>query len=721
MKYLKRGFWIAIAALIFNSSDLPSCGPDFPDAVFTENHIPPLPDYFQGNLGVLQHTYWHKYLFVAFRYLSDQPLTEKEIRSLLNASNTRAEPESMSEFSASYPWLAARKEVPNSEPILHLESYRNDTAVDQWRYFANCSHDAYETAAGTLKKRIQSFGIGHPGIRSWLKAQDQVFSNCEKGETIPVAADPQLPQVFQYDRAYQIAAAHFYAEHYDTAAAMFDAIAADSASPWSELAPYLAVRCLIRKATVTQKYAEFDRNALQEADRKLKAILKDKRRATLHSIAAKLEAFVAIRLNPLDRIRSLAIKLERPTNAEGFEQDLIDYQFLLDRINVFSGLSPDGASKSSEMTDWILKFSSSDAAYCIERWKATKSKAWMLAAVVKLRAGDPEAADLLDAVQRIPKNSPAFATAQYHRIRLMTESGKTSEARSLLDGLLPTLRSTLQNSSLNLFLAQRFQLARNFDEFLEFAPRIPQSIRSEFDTNLEQREPGKSTSPLFDDDSIEALNRALPLRYLSRAATSRLPLQLRMPLLSATWMRAILFSDSAIANKISDELEKVFPDLKADLKPWREAKDAESKEFASVMLMLHFPGMSPNLQSGLPRREKLGVIDSFRDNWWCRFYAGNADFPSFLSDSDIAEFKVEWKKLSAVPTAPNYFAKIVTAWAEKHPKDERVPEALHLTVKTSRFGCTDWETGKYSRKAFQLLHSKYQDSEWTKKTPYWFK
>jgi hypothetical protein len=82
---------------------------------------------------------------------------------------------------------------------------------------------------------------------------------------------------------------------------------------------------------------------------------------------------------------------------------------------------------------------------------------------------------------------------------------------------------------------------------------------------------------------------------------------------------------------------------------------------------------------------------------------------------------VEWKKIAALPTEPDYFAKIVIPWSGKHPKDERVPEALHLTVKASRYSCTDSESGKYSRKAFQLLHSKYPDSAWTKMTPYWYR
>jgi|WetSurMetagenome_2_1015567.scaffolds.fasta_scaffold828404_1 hypothetical protein len=77
--------------------------------------------------------------------------------------------------------------------------------------------------------------------------------------------------------------------------------------------------------------------------------------------------------------------------------------------------------------------------------------------------------------------------------------------------------------------------------------------------------------------------------------------------------------------------------------------------------------------------------------------------------------------MSAVPTAPDYFGKIVIPWAKKHPADSRAPEALHLTVKATRFGRTDSESGKLSREAFQLLHSKYANTEWAKKTPYWYR
>ena len=59
-------------------------------------------------------------------------------------------------------------------------------------------------------------------------------------------------------------------------------------------------------------------------------------------------------------------------------------------------------------------------------------------------------------------------------------------------------------------------------------------------------------------------------------------------------------------------------------------------------------------------------------------------------------------------------------WAKEAPDDPRVPEALHLAVRTTRYGCVDGETTSFSKAAFQLLHRRYPKSEWAKKTKYWF-
>jgi hypothetical protein len=747
MKYLKLALLsgIVLATVVFNPADLPSCGPFFAEAVFTETRTPPLSDYYQGRLGVLQPTFTRKYLFVAYRYLSGQPLTGKEVASLTVPSNESSEPGATT-TTAIREWLDARSRIPGIGPPPEIRIYRNDTAsTGEWRYFVNCTEDAFRAAARTLDGRIRALGTGNPGIKSWGMAQDLVFSDCSKGEAIPALAEAQLPQPLQYDRAYQIAAAHFYSEHYDTAAGMFRTIAANNASPWSAVAPYLAVRCLIRKATVPQKYRAFDQSALVEAEQELRVILQDKSRSSLYAVANKLEAFIELRLHPLGRIRTLAESLQRQASAGDFEQDLVDYLYLMDHFDLQHGFTPESARQTSDMTDWILTFPGGNPAHSLERWKTTGSAAWLLAVLIGLSADDPDSAAVLEAAQKFPKHSPAFATAQYHRIRLLMESGKENEARAALDALLPDLRTSLQNSSLNLFLAERLRLARNFEEFLEFAPRIPQSTPEEDFYHPELKEYMGGATPLLDADSIKVLNRGLPLSFLSRAAMSKLPLHLRKQLLRAAWVRAVLISDNNTAAALSGELERIFPDLKADLGTWLAAKDAGAKQFALAMLLMHFPGMSPYLQSGVPRRGKLEGIDDFRENWWCGFNAEGgldaptgfrysvsryqkqgkppdpAEFPAFLNGSDKAAFMGEWKELAAVPTAPDYFGKIVLSWAAKHPEDERVPEALHRLVQSTRLGCTDSESGRYSRSAFQLLHTKYPNTDWAKHTPYWFR
>jgi hypothetical protein len=80
----------------------------------------------------------------------------------------------------------------------------------------------------------------------------------------------------------------------------------------------------------------------------------------------------------------------------------------------------------------------------------------------------------------------------------------------------------------------------------------------------------------------------------------------------------------------------------------------------------------------------------------------------------------EWQHLSSYGTAPRYLPRIVIEWAKKHPEDARVPEALHLAVRATRYGCQDGKPNPLSREAFNLLHQNYPKSEWAKQTPFWF-
>jgi hypothetical protein len=45
----------------------------------------------------------------------------------------------------------------------------------------------------------------------------------------------------------------------------------------------------------------------------------------------------------------------------------------------------------------------------------------------------------------------------------------------------------------------------------------------------------------------------------------------------------------------------------------------------------------------------------------------------------------------------------------------------HLAVRATRYGGSDKNTGTWSKRVFEMPHQKYPDTEWAKKTPYWFK
>ncbi len=749
---------VILAAVVFQTTDLPGCGPFFPEAVFTDRVRPdsPLKDFARGRLGVLQPTYWRRYLVVAYRCLSGQPLSLVEQNAFAPAPAAAAEPGAAgSELSWASPavkeWLDARGKVAGPGAPPRIEVYRRPKN-SSWQSFVNCSDDAFRNARGTLETRIAAFGAAHPGIKAWVAAQDAVFANCHEGAAVPAEPKEPLPQVLKYDLEYQIAAAYFYAMNYDEAARRFREIAAEPESPHSRMASYLEARCLIRQATVPAQEGKVDLQLLAQAEQQLKTILQDNRLRDLHPRASRLTDFIALRLHPLEQVRMLANKLKDPAAASGFGQNLTDYEYLMDRA--YSAPLSAGIHQTDDMTDWILTMQrqgKDDLDHALGKWEATGGSAWLLCAIGKISAGHPESSKVLAAAAKLTQDSPAFPTVQYHRIRLLLEAGKNDEARKTLDGILPGLRALPARSSLNLFLAQRMRLARNLEEFLQSAPRTVSRIENLWPG---EGKPDPYLLAWFDRDSARVFNEAMSLPVLRRAiATKALPAHLRKQLILAAWVRAVLLSEDDTAGALAADLVLSYPELKPELQAWSSATGPESRQFAAAMLMMHFPGVSPFVQSGIPRRARLAGIDDFQENWWCGFGIGGdldqptrgrrsylfeydsggprraaakrrpepAEFPQFLDSAEKAALLAEWGKLAEVETAPSYFGRIVISWAARNPGDARVPEALHLVVKATRYGCNDDGSGRYSRQAFELLHQKYPDSKWAKMTPYWYK
>ena len=149
------------------------------------------------------------------------------------------------------------------------------------------------------------------------------------GQEIPPAASEQNA-LLRADRAYQIAAANFYATKFDDAAKSFDAIADDASSPWRTIAPYLAARSLLRKGSLAAE-AEQGKPALAEAEKRLKSIIDDRRLEKSHHAASRLLNLTRLRLRPEETVRNLAQAISKKGAAADFKQSVWDYTVLLDK------------------------------------------------------------------------------------------------------------------------------------------------------------------------------------------------------------------------------------------------------------------------------------------------------------------------------------------------------------------------------------------------------
>jgi hypothetical protein len=747
-------FLLLVALLLLAAPRrLDACGPFFIEAVFTFNVHPdvPLDRFARGEIGVLQPTYARSYLVAAYRHLAGTGLNAEEQKIILDFWKERLDYAWESPGAdALAAWTAARERVMGS-PSPEIEVYRTREAPDDREQYLNCQPDAFQTAAATLEERVKKYGAASPLLKDWVRAQDEVFANCSEGRHLPAQPEAGADALLRADRAYQIAAAFFYSAQFDEAERAFTEIARDASSPWRQKAQYLVARTRVRRASLGAEAGKAE--ALRQAEAHLNQILSDRSLVEIHTPSRRLLNLVRLRLHPEERLRELAREVLRENSSATLKQDLWDYTFLLDK---FEGDSAEGSDEKSvqdfsaarradDLTDWVLTFqvrNTEALEHALQRWEQAPSDAWLVAALSKINSAHPKATTLMASASKVKTVSPAFAAVIFHSTRLMIEAGRRDEARAQLDDLLAERKSLFPPSTLNQLLGLRMKLARDRNEFFKYAQRVPAALSWDFDGRQIASEPRELESSLqvyanrsmFDQDSAHIINEALPLSMLREAAAdASLPQHLRHDLAVAAWVRSVLTGDRAAGRELAPLLEALAPELKGYLDEEVSAPTPDARKFSALYAFLKFPGMQPYVDAGIGRQTPLKEMDSYRDNWWCPIdmetsaassNAGEAAAPAspaFLNEAQRGAAARERERIAAHGTAPNYFCRLAIEWANQSPDDPRVPEALHLAVRATRYGCADDETGPLSKAAFQLLHRKYPDNPWTKKTPYWYK
>ena len=728
-----------------------ACGPEFFDIPLVANLVPArLDNYSNGDIGVVRPRFARRYLVQAYRVLTGQPpLTNIEDGAVNFEGFERptppvpATPRPIIRKSPSQEWLAISK-----RRFGFTANYfdTNRGVGTSYAFIENCLEGAFATALQTLEARMATFGSESREVEWWGRAQNAVFANCGGKDLVLPSAPPSPHPLVQADHEYQTAAAYFYATQYEEAVDRFSKIAANESSPWQPYGRYLAARATIRRATVREVDDAQRQVLLAEAEKELRSVLNDTRVSMLHASARGLLDFIAIRMRPEQRRRELAQMLR--TSPIATERQIYDYKHLLDKLvgdtvdyefNV--ALATDPATSDDELSDWILTTQANGEAArtrAVARWQSTQSSAWLVSVLWKLPAGHPEAARALAAAARIDRASAAFPTVSFLRARLLIARGEIAVARDVLATLPTQPEAGFDVEAINLIRALRFRVAANFEEFIANAPRtsmVPISRDGRVtDTAYE--------TGLFDDDAGRVFTDRFPVtRLIDAARVTALPSRLRSRLAGAALARAIVLRQHAQGRAAARLLRDLDRSIRGNLDAYLGATTPDDRHRAGLLLLLRTPALHAYVRGGddtwtYNSGDLRGDFDHLiRDNWWCvqndrlrrhndyvrygilNLLPATDDYPSFLTEQERNTTEQERKALVAAGPAQQLLADEAVAWARAMPTDLRAAEALARAIEGGRWSCS---VSASSKRAFETLHRVFPDSEWTRRTKYWY-
>jgi len=714
--YLAAGLAVMLALAFPTASD--SCGIAPPAPIFSTGHRPAnlAGEFLKGKIGVIRPSYDRRYLIGAYRMLSRKPLTSAEIEGLY-PQRKAAVALINGPVRGEVGWTQNVTPFTGGRPVF-IDPYKIKQNPGSFVQYVNCTDAAFDSALDTLLKRMKQWGANDPRVGAWVDAQQQVFANCSgTNVVIPAAPDARMDPALAADRRYQIAASYFYAGDWTNARGEFTKIAADSSSPWSGIAPFLIARTYIREGTI-----EENRDALVEAAKRLQAIVDDPAQQPWHEASRKLLGYVSLRIDPTERLAELGQQLMGAQASPEFAQSVTDFLYLYNRQ---SGPKDDIAplAASSDLADWMLAFEGhppKTGNHAAEQWKKTRNAAWLIATLAQ---GDDSEA-MAAAKHRDPRATEYESAAYYALLRIADHD----EARRWADDVLS---HNLVLSTRNLFLAERLKLARDWNEFLRYAPRRPEPKLESYDGDEEPADkPPVATgaAALFDQDSARLLNRRVPLSlWVDASRNALLPAHLQLQIGEAAWVRALVLGKDADARALIERIVQLQPGSMAAARDYLTASDPDAARFAAVFLLLRATLITPYVEPGadagnLSQVSRLGAVEwGFADPCVARSDTVPTADAGFLDSEQRAENDAEWKQMeAAAPSGGGFLAANTLAWARRHPDDARVPEALHLIVESGRRACRGQAPADDGRAAFQLLHRRYPKSEWTQKTKYWY-
>src|SRR5262249_10283403 len=99
--------------------------------------------------------------------------------------------------------------------------------------------------------------------------------------------------------------------------------------------------------------------------------------------------------------------------------------------------------------------------------------------------------------------------------------------------------------------------------------------------------------------------------------SNKIPLNIRKRIICATWLRAELLNRPDVAKGLSADLANAYPPLAKTIQQYNSASSDSERKFALAKVVLRNFGMTPYVQSGVPRHgTKIDAFDWYNANFW---------------------------------------------------------------------------------------------------------
>lgn len=687
-------------------------------------------DRFQeGQLGVLQPGMQRVYLYTAWRAMT----LGARVRNSpgLDGGLARADGSAFD-----YGWDESGAGTPSKDEWLR------ETGMSASNFGA-CPASSNNLALVTIKAITKRKDATPARVKAWVDAQELVSTACKTAQNarygneatllkvvLPMRLDDSEPAYWRQLRDYQRAAVQFHAERYAEASEQFSQIGASAGHPMRDLGRYLALRSEVRLAVkqgpnVTEAQRQLAYSALEQRGR---AILMDASLASRAETTRAMLRSARVQLTPQAALADLSKHLADATADPFVDDRLGDWAVTMRLVNEDPALRAariKAIRDQYEFIDWIENlrncgYPDGDDKTCrvparraLEQWQRTKSRPWLAASMMTSETLNPA---LEKAATAVASGDPEYLTVRYHLARLYRLAGRTNEARAVSDAAL-TL--DMSNGSRNLFREERFAVAMSVSDAAAYMLRV------DVDSSRARDKPIQG----LNDDALNWLVNGLPTAdMVVLAGQATLDTAIRARLASGAWMRADLLGKYDIAQQALDVLEPLAPVLKNQIDGYRRAQSPAERRHLMLLAALRF-GLSPKMtETSAP----IDVIDKneVTASNWCSFKPdtdnvdGARSFPwklpptPALGASDV--IKSELERLAALKTSTGFIGDHVLARVKSNLSDPDLPWLLHVVVASTRGGCLDANAKQLSREAFSVLHKRFPNDEWTKKTPYFY-